>query len=92
MMAIYGLIALMAVSFIGWALAECKYKTFGYEKTEEESQRIQGTEHPRYPQRRQLQWVCGHLNITKQRGSHPRPLSFWREVRYRPVYNWYSAI
>lgn len=36
MMAIYGLIALMAVSFIGWALAECKYKTFGYEKTEEE--------------------------------------------------------
>ena len=26
MMAIYGLIALMAVSFIGWALAECKYK------------------------------------------------------------------
>ena len=34
-MAIYGLIALMAVSFIGWALAECKYKTFGYEKTED---------------------------------------------------------
>ena len=34
MMAIYGLIALMAVSFIGWALAECKYKTFGYEKTD----------------------------------------------------------
>ena len=36
-MAIYGLIALMAVSFIGWALAECKYKTFGYEKTKEET-------------------------------------------------------
>lgn len=36
-MAIYGFIALVAVSLIGWALAECKYKVFTYEKTEEET-------------------------------------------------------
>ena len=53
MNAVVGLFALIVVALVGWAIAEFKYKTFTFTRSEKDIEEeacrgFQGDEHPRH--------------------------------------------